>query len=428
MTIAPAAKPTAPAVQWPAEPATGRGRSHGTSSAEPFDRWFRYPAGFASDYVKLLVDRLELREGVLVDCFMGSGVTGTAALSRGLSFGGIEAHPLIAELAKLKLLVPIDSDQLTTTAKTIAAAPSPLDASMTETSLVKRSFPDDVLGDLVAMREAIRKLGDTETACALKWALLGTLRDVADVKVGWPYQRPDVSRRPRHKDARQRFIARADMIAEDVRPGRPQVDPPVIVVGDSSTAQAWQSIPSAHGCITSPPYLNNFDYADATRLELYFWGDVRTWREMCDSVRSDMVIATTQQSSKQSKEDALRRLGVERGQVGAQIAGLTRRIVEQRTERGGRTKEYDQVLPAYFAGMADVLANLFVNLEPGSRAIWLVGDSAPYGVHIDTPNLIGKVAESLGFDFEEDVLLRRRGARWGRSRDLSERMIVMRRP
>ena len=67
---------------WPNEPGSGRGRSHGTSSRQPFDRWFRYPAGFASDYVELLLDRLELTEGTVIDCFSGSGVTGTAARAR----------------------------------------------------------------------------------------------------------------------------------------------------------------------------------------------------------------------------------------------------------------------------------------------------------------------------------------------------------
>ena len=43
--------------------------------------------------------------------------------------------------------------------------------------------------------------------------------------------------------------------------------------GDSRVPEAWESIApgTAKGCVSSPPYLNNFDYADATRLELYFW-------------------------------------------------------------------------------------------------------------------------------------------------------------
>src|ERR1700760_3036721 len=65
---------------WPASPHPGTGRSHGTSTSESFDRWFRYPAGFASDYANYLLSRLGLGDGqTVVDCFAGSGVTGTAA-------------------------------------------------------------------------------------------------------------------------------------------------------------------------------------------------------------------------------------------------------------------------------------------------------------------------------------------------------------
>src|SRR6266496_699515 len=85
-----------------ADLASGRGRRHGTSNVDAFDRWFRYPAGFASDYASALLQRLDLpKNGVLLDCFAGSGVIGTAAQRSGLQFYGIEAHPLIAELARL---------------------------------------------------------------------------------------------------------------------------------------------------------------------------------------------------------------------------------------------------------------------------------------------------------------------------------------
>src|SRR6266568_866361 len=69
----------------PSEPGSGRGRRHGTSSSQPFDRWFRYPAGFASDYAALLLGHLDVPAGgVVVDCFAGSGVIGTAARAQGI--------------------------------------------------------------------------------------------------------------------------------------------------------------------------------------------------------------------------------------------------------------------------------------------------------------------------------------------------------
>lgn len=434
---------------WPSEPASGRGRSHGTSSHQPFDRWFRYPAGFASDYVGLLLDRLQVESGTVVDCFTGSGVSGTAARARGLGFAGIEAHPLIAELARLKLTPSAPGQAVRDLAacvedsagRAIESAPKGWERVLAgEPDLVRRSFAEETLYALVSLRQAVVSHADDPAAAYLKWALLATLRDVAGVKVGWPYQRPGVSRKPRHTDALKRFRARAQTIARDLDSAATDASEALsaqVVTGDSRDSAAWAKLSgSGTACVSSPPYLNNFDYADATRLELYFWGEVTTWGDMCREIRADMVTATTQQSSVREKADAL---DVLRGRVAThpapakEIVGLVEDITMVKKERQKRSKEYDQVAPAYFVAMWDILQNLHDFLQPGSKAVWLVGDSAPYGVYIDTPRLIGQISEAVGFTFTEDVHLRARGDRWRQNADrhnvkLAERLIVMEKP
>lgn len=426
--------------RWAPREATGVGRAHGTSRTIPFDRWFRYPAGFASDYVELLLDRMSVSEGTVTDCFAGSGVTGTAARNRGLNFTGIEAHPLVAELAALKLdpQPPTPSLLLEDASKVVSAtrrrlARTPSTDITNETTLVTRSFTPDVLRQLVEIRGVIRSKKALPTFPYLKWALLATLRDVAAVKVGWPYQRPGVARTPSHGDPLQRFSSRIQAMADDLEGLGAVRTRGLIVNGDSRESAAWSQLgATAQACVSSPPYLNNFDYADATRLELYFWGQVRTWSEMCDVVRSDMVTATTQQSSKPEKLAMTEKLAGA-GAVGGKVVALTERLAAVREARAKRSKEYDQVVPAYFVAMWEVLGNLHHNLDPGAPAIWLIGDSAPYGVYIDTPALIGEFAALCGFEVKEDVALRRRGARWAtngtRSQaELSERALVLRRP
>jgi DNA methylase len=439
---APTPAPLAARPLFPAEPGSGRGRRHGTSSDEPFDRWFRYPAGFASDYASLLLQQLGLRPGgTIVDPFVGSGVTGTAARGADMSFAGIETHPLIAELASLKLQRPPAApsgliEAAADMADEAAAAPEDIDhAPDSLPDLVRRSFAPGTLGQLLAMRRLVREYSQETWASYLKWALLGTLRDVASVRVGWPYQRPTIRRRAPHADPVARFKRRAVMIAEDLTlvsaapSGGTQA---VVACGDSRDADAWRRcVPApAEGCVSSPPYLNNFDYADATRLELYFWGDVTSWADMCHEIRSGMIVATTQQSRVQAGRGALESLS-RYGETGEEIARLTRRLAAERKTRK-RGKEYDQVVPSYFLGISLVLENLAAALEPGAPAVWLIGDSAPYGVYIDTPAIIGRLAEGHGLAVEQDMLLRHRGNRWAgnatRHREkLSERLVLLRR-
>lgn len=423
----------------PPEPTSGRGRSHGTSSAEPFDRWFRYPAGFASDYVSLLLDRLSLQPGqVIVDCFAGSAVTGTAARARGLGFVGIEAHPMMVDLANVKLGGGADPERIDSAAiDAVRRARQSLcrsgDATLLrarsdEPDLVQRSFDAAMLDELLALRRSVLKSAPDEQRY-LKWALLGTLRDVAAVKVGWPYQRPGIARRPLANSALIRFEQRVQWIIADVRGARQIPFTGRVIRGDAAQSASWSTIGTADGCVSSPPYLNNFDYADATRLEAYFWGEATSWAQLCGHIRADMLTATTQQSSTGGRDRALESMAD--SAIAAEIKDLTAALTEARRSRK-RGKEYDQVLPAYFESMRAVLTQLAAALRDGAPCAWLIGDSAPYGVYVDTPRLIGELAATAGLEVIDDVALRRRGMRWRSTSvrhgvELSERILVLRR-
>jgi len=360
-----------------------------------------------------------------------------------MSFAGIETHPLIAELASLKLQRPPAAPS---GLKEAAAAVSDEATAIPECAgtipdsipdLVRRSFDPEVLGRLLAIRRLVRGRIQEPWAPYLKWALLATLRDVASVRVGWPYQRPTVSRVAPHTDPVARFKRRAAIISEDLARlsaaassgGATQA---AVVCADSRDARAWRRcVPvTADGCVSSPPYLNNFDYADATRLELYFWGDVTSWADMCRDVRCGMIVATTQQSRVRAGWEAVESLS-RYGETGEEIAVLTRRLEAERKARK-RGKEYDQVVPSYFLGISQVLENLAGALKPGAPAVWLIGDSAPYGVYIDTPAIIGRLAARHGLVVQEDMLLRHRGNRWAgnptrHKEKLSERLVLFRR-
>src|SRR5690606_36882808 len=46
--------------------------------------------------------------------------------------------------------------------------------------------------------------------------------------------------------------------------------------------------------VTSPPYANNYDYADATRLEMTFWGEISSWGDLHQSVRQYLIRSSSQ--------------------------------------------------------------------------------------------------------------------------------------
>jgi hypothetical protein len=414
------------------------GAPNGASRTRAFDRWFRYPAGFSPAALDAAFTAICAKEGdLLVDPFAGVATAGTAARDRGLRFRGIEAHPLIAELANLKLKRPAllgDPEGLVSAAEDLTAEVGATPRAH-EHELVRRCFDTHTLGQLASLRDLIL---DSESRWArhVKWALLGTLREAATVKVGWPHQRPS---RPRVRrlvsDPLQRFVDRAGWMADDLATAAIGIDHRVII-GDSRRREAWTRALCGEqpvGCLSSPPYLNNFDYADATRLELYFWGEITTWGEMCAEVRDGMLVATTQQSSVNAAEAAWRRLETYEATKRA-LEPLAEELTSLRLERvSKRGKEYDRVLPDYFAGVASVLKQLHHHLAKAAKVAWVVGDSAPYGVYIDTPMLLAQLAEEVGFEFVDDVVIRSRGERWRTNGSkhqvpLTERLLILRNP
>jgi hypothetical protein len=399
---------TSPSVQLVTQ--QGIGASNGTSRRAPFDRWFRYPAGFSAQALPQLfsADRGS-GNGVVLDPFCGAATVGTAAVARGHGFFGVEAHPEIAQLGSLKLTSLRRGSELLKLAEHLERVDPSADIAG-EADLVRRCFDDDVLRRLVGIRQWVHA-SEEWAQPYFKWALLGTLRDVANVRVGWPYLRPSLPRRAPYRDPIDRMRTRLQWIVADLGT-LPESTRATVVHGDSARSDTWDQgdLPPGSMCITSPPYLNNFDYADATRLEMYFWGRNSSWSQMCADVRSGMLVATTQQSSVEKGRAAMEALK-EHPSLHAVVEELATKLESERLGRS-RGKEYDRVLPSYVLGLVQVLSQVRSRLRPGSWCGWVIGDSAPYGIYVDTPMLIQLAAQSVGFHGNESVIMRDRGLKW----------------
>ncbi|MEW5830140.1 MAG: hypothetical protein AB1846_14700, partial [Chloroflexota bacterium] len=160
------------------------------------------------------------------------------------------------------------------------------------------------------------------------------------------------------------------------------------------------------------PYLNNFDYADRTRLELYFWGEAKNWGEISENIRTKLITSATTQIS---RDDPRYNLSEGLKDACPDVFDFLRKSISQLSEirltRGGK-KSYDHLVSGYFNDMFQVISEVYRVLKTDTKAVFVLGDSAPYGVHIPTDDLIGKIGLGAGFaDYRIDVL-RERGGKW----------------
>lgn len=381
--------------------------------SRPVHRWFRYSAGFSATWVEDVVRSLGDPGSMTVfDPFVGSGTTCIAAQVAGARSIGIESHPFVARVARAKLNWSIDPALLLRKGREVLRA---ADRSMevgVVAPLLRKCFEPDALARLISLRESIKAASDDDPVDELLWlALVSVLRRCSPVGTAqWQYVLPNKSK-SRVMEPYQAFHAQLATMAEDMRTMQLEAvaAPAVIEVDD---ARVCKSVPdgSARLLITSPPYPNNFDYADATRIEMTFLGDIEGWGDLQEAVRKYLVRSCSQHMTKSFEPQALlssRHLEP----IVDELRPTFSRLQELRITRAGH-KAYDNMIVAYFHDLARVWHTLRRIMTEDSRVCFVVGDSAPYGVHVPVDRWLGELAVAAGFRRFAFEKLRDRNTKW----------------
>lgn len=394
----------------------------------PVHRWFTYPAGFSYKAVEYSIKRYGILPGqIIYDPFMGSGTTNVVAKTHGINSAGVEAHPFVFKITQAKLDWAIDQadvlafvkfaqEHLQTKATDLKGFP--LDEEFPE--LILKCYVPDTIYDLWALRELIREYDLSDNVRRFFFVVVtALLREVSTAATGWPYIAPKKKKVTSiDKDVLKEFGSLAWQMVRDIEnikaisSGRYVDSEHLIIRGDSKNTVEHIQDCSVDHVFTSPPYLNNFDYADRTRLELYFWGEASSWGEISDNIRTKlMTSATTQISRTDPKYKMSREFLDECPKVAAFVRQSVNELACRRKTKGGK-KSYDLLVAGYFNDIHLIVRDVFRVLKPGTKALFVLGDSAPYGVHIPTDELIGQIGLDVGFSNYEIEVLRQRGGKW----------------
>lgn len=194
---------------------------------------------------------------------------------------------------------------------------------------------------------------------------------------------------------RQRFPEgpKANLIWEDARECK-------------SISKNWADL-----VITSPPYANNFDYADATRLEMSFLGDIQGWGDLQEKIRKYLVRACTQHVAKLNGETYHMLEDPLLKPIRNEIIDTCERLEKERENHGGK-KVYHTMIASYFFDMARVWKSLRRVCSRDSLICFVIGDSAPYGIHVPVEKWFGEIAISVGFKSYTFEKTRDRNVKW----------------
>ena len=390
----------------------------------PVHRWFTYPAGYSHKFVEAKIQEYGLQSGSTVgDPFLGTGTTSIAAKMSGVNSIGVEAHDFVYWVAKTKLFFHHDLAELSNDIQQVKEQAEVLadqvDWSSVWPPLIYKCFTEDNLRQLAALRQAILDSNaPPHVLDFLKLALTFTLRVVTTAGAGWPYIAPSkYHARTVERHATTEFQAQCGIMLSDLQYvqtlGIPYSSHEVIL-GDARTFDLYAGEETVDLVVTSPPYLNNYDYADRTRLETYFWGIHESWADITRDVRDNLIMAATTQVRMASMNGVRECPGIRQvdPRVHSELSDIIERLADMRAIKAGK-KTYDYVVAGYFEDMLQVLQSTWHVLRPNSKFVLVLGDSAPYGIHIPTEELVGRLALAVGFSSYDVEEIRRRGEKWG---------------
>lgn len=404
------------AVLSPAAKTARRPGSFTDNMSLPVHRWFRYSAGFSADWAQKVISDQESPR-IVFDPFVGSGTTLIAAQRAGVESVGLENHHFVHRVASAKLLWSLDGREFEDAYRRLASLAHKFCGSnpISDSELLSRCYSPDALTSLEALKWAYFDLDCDENIRRLLWlALTSILRECSAVGTAqWQYVLPN-KRKARVQDPFSAFIGKCELISLDmVRMQALGITAPAeLYCADARQPNMFEHLKGKVGLVlTSPPYPNNYDYADATRLEMTFWGEVAGWGDLQNSVRHRLVRSCSQHSAAErlSLADLLEESVV--APIKRELHQVCGSLAEIRQTKGGK-KTYHTMIAAYFVDLANVWLALRPICRDGAKVCFVIGDSAPYGVHVPVERWLGQLALAAGFKAFSFERLRDRNTKW----------------
>ncbi len=380
----------------------------------PVHRWFRYSAGFSAAWAASVI-ALEAgqRETRVFDPFAGSGTTLLCAEDVGVESYGVDAHPFVSRIAQAKLMRRSDPAAYEELVRRVGEQARRITPTVDHYSeLIRRCYADEVLSQLDQLRLSVEAVQDGSPASQLVWlTLVGILRKVSHVgTASWQYVLPNKTK-SRPASAFPAFEQLAGQVLSDMRASEAVAGPRAhFLQGDARTCEG---VPTdfATLVVTSPPYPNNYDYADATRLEMTFLGEIAGWGGLQQAVRQYLVRSCSQHVPERAVDLEAVLSDPILAPIRDEITPVCRALSEIRLTKGGK-KTYHLMVATYFLDLARVWLSLRRVCASPCRVCFVIGDAAPYGVYVPAVEWLGELAQAAGFHGYEFERTRDRNVKW----------------
>ncbi len=379
------------------------------NAAYPVHRWYRFKEGFSRDFVHVLLGSQGKDAKDCLDPFGGSGTTPLTCQEIGVRCHSIEVNPFLHHIMSVKLNTSYTVNGFDATLGKLRRLLRDYDGTVFEEpimstltrrpNLKKWLFSRAVLQGILTLQHCFSEV-DPLYARLFLLALASILTDVGNTdkdgkcvryKQGWRDHKFG------RKTVYSRFFERIKIFRDDVdwiekRAVHSCSNAPFSTCGSVIDELNHYAAKSFDLVITSPPYLNSWDYTDVYMPELWALGFVRSYEDVRD------LRARTLRSHVQVRWE------VDTGALREDLRSLISKVARSKGSLWNTT--IPKMIGGYFLDMQDVFSQLRRVLRPGGKICLAVGTSSYKNIVIPTDLLLARSAEEAGFELTQMNIVR----------------------
>jgi DNA modification methylase len=408
------------------------------NAKSPIHNWYKFTAGFSHRFVDeiILLENLKRKkDSQIFDPFAGCGTTLVSSQKVGIPAVGNEGQEFMYDVIRAKLNWKLDGAEFKNYLQFIKdemnEGIADFDHENAPHKLLKSLYTEDTLAKLYLIKNAILSVSSRKYKLFFKLALSQTLHKVSIHPIAVPY----ISRNKTlsHTDEPWKFFESISrQMFTDTIEHFDKKKTSKIHLQDSRSPNKQIEDGECNMCITSPPYLNNLDYGEVSKVHTHFFEITDNWNDITQKVRHKLVTgATTHYSESEFIIEEFRKseFFLTNKIIAEELIATTLTIKASAKEKSGK-KSFDILTLLYFQDMFDVLKEIRRVLRRRNNAYLILGDSAPYGILVPTTEILGRISQNIGFNSFNIHKIRTRGTKWKslkhrHSLELSENVLVI---
>jgi tRNA G10 N-methylase Trm11 len=332
----------------------------------PIYNWFYFKEAFSRNFVTLMLNQFDIREGCWVlDPFCGVGTTLLVSKERGVNAVGIDAHLVFAFVSRVKTQ-NYNLEILKELTRDFFSKKFEKPDLKRVNPLLKKAFSKYALEDILFFKFQLSKINDRAIRDFLALAIV-----VSAMRVSYAVKDGAVIRFFERKHPPLRKVYKAT-VKRFIRHLKKTEFKPCEIIAKQGDARRLEFLEneSFDAVVTSPPYLNKLEYTKAFDVE--------------EALLKELIgIDSTK---------AFLGVNLERGE--AMFPKL----------------RLPPIAEAYFFDMKLCLEEMYRVLREGGKAALVVGQGVFPDRIVESDVLIAKLAESVGFNIEKRLIVNKRVA------------------